>query len=149
MFSSDHKFSSFFGTLYFIHCTLSQTHLLPQTIHNEEVTNHYIGNLEMDINPSPIIIKEGKNITIHGTMQFLKELPQNTTIGLNFTYTFEKSNKTHHIPCFNLPELVSHFFQKLIHAILKFRNYDYIYVNKYKSFIYSILLGCTIWIMQL
>ena len=119
MYLSDHKFLLLFGSLYLIHCTFAQTHLLPQTIYNEEVTNHYIGNLEMDINPSPIIIKEGINITVHGTMQFLKELPQDTTIGLNFTYTFEKSNNTHHIPCFNLTNLVSHFFQKITNAILR------------------------------
>ena len=85
------------GSLYFAQCTSAG--LVPQSICSEKVTNHYIGNLEMAITPNdPILIKEGENITVHGAMQILREIPKNTTIGLNFTYTLEEGNITVPIP---------------------------------------------------
>ena len=102
-----HIFLKVFGILCAIYGCFAQTHILPLTRYNETIINHYVGHLEMDISPFPIEIKEGKQITIHGAMQFLKEIPLNTTIGLNFNYTFEDTNYTLQIPCLHLKELVS------------------------------------------
>ena len=114
MLLCEYNFLKVIGILCATYGCFAQTHILPLTRYNETIINHYVGHLEADISPFPIKIKEGETITIHGTMQFLKEIPLNTIIGLNFTYTFEDTNYTLPIPCINLTkftDLVSYIYK--------------------------------------
>ena len=42
---------------------------------NENVTNHYIHNLELAIEPNPILIKRGEHVTIHLGFDLMKTFP--------------------------------------------------------------------------